>query len=192
MNLCDEAQSLLLYQFSQSPKLKALVRALVAPFDDADEELYQLHHGRYIDDAKDTTLDVIGSIVGQARLDMSDNDYRPWIKVAICLNNGCGTPENVLNILRILFDKIPPICMEEYPPNDVIFTFFEDPKFPPATLFAIIRSAVPVNTKCQFIRASFSRDSGVHMLENNVPLPAFRLDFTAFSASYFADFFEGE
>jgi hypothetical protein len=192
MNLIDEAESLLLHQFSQSPKLKALLRALVAPFHDVDEQVHKLHHGGYIDNAKGASLGVIGNIVGQSRLGMKDEDYRPWIKVAICLNNGCGTPENVLAILRILFDKTPPIRLEEFAPNDVIVTFFEHPKFPLPTLFAIVRSAMPVNTKCQFVRAESTAAIGVHMLEMNDPLPPFRLDFTPFSACYFADFFAGE
>jgi hypothetical protein len=194
MTLTDEAVSLLLHQFDESAKLKAVIRALVEPFTAADVELHKLHHGHYIDDAQEATLDIIGSIVGQQRYDLSDDDYRPWIKVGICLNNGNGTPESVLTILSILFGKKPPIRMEEYAPNDVIFTFFEVPKFPLTTLFAIMRSAVPVTTKCQFIRADpASRyNSGVHVLNATNPLPAFRLDFTSFSACYFADFFEGE
>lgn len=194
MTLVDEAESLMLYQFSQSPKLKSLLRGLVKPFNDADDELAKLHNGHYVDKAQGATLDIIGSIVGQPRFDMSDDDYRPWIKVAICLNNSAGTPENVLTILSILFGKKPPIRMEEYAPNDVIFTFFEYPKFPTTTLFAIVRSTMPIGTKCQFIRAdpALRLDSGVSMLTATNPLPAFRLDFTAFDRAYFADFFEGE
>lgn len=194
MNLVEEAESLMLYQFSQSLKLKSLIRGLVKPFNDADDELAKLHNGHYVEQAQGATLDIIGSIVGQPRYDMSDEDYRPWIKVAICLNNGHGTPENVFTILSILFGKKPPIRMEEYQPNDVMFTFFEYPKFPTATLFAIVRSAMPIGTKCQFIRAdpAVRLDSGVSMLTATNPLPAFRLDFTSFSACYFADFFEGE
>jgi hypothetical protein len=36
MILVDEAESLLLHQFSQSPKLKALIRSLVKPFAEAN------------------------------------------------------------------------------------------------------------------------------------------------------------
>lgn len=194
MSLMEEAESLLLHQFSQSPKLKGLISSLVEPFGNADEELKRLHHGRYIDDAQGATLDIIGSVVGQPRYGMSDEDYRPWIKVAIYLNNSSGTAENVLTILSILFGKKPPIRMEEYAPNDVIFTFFEYPKFPTKTLFAIVRSATPVTTKCQFIRAepTTSSESEIRSLNTAGSLPAFRFDHTAFSQCYFADYFEGE
>ncbi len=115
----------------------------------------------------------------------------------LCILAGMGVDIQARNKvdLCVVFDGIkPPIRMEEYAPNDVIFTFFEIPKFPLTTLFAIVRSAVPVTTKCQFIRADpASRpSSGVHMLNTTSPLVAFRLDFTSFSACYFADFFEGE
>jgi hypothetical protein len=84
--------------------------------------------------------------------------------------------------------------MEEYAPNDVIFTFFEYPKFPTKTLFAIVRSATPVTTKCQFIRAepATSSESEIRSLNTAGSLPAFRFDHTAFSQCYFADYFEGE
>jgi hypothetical protein len=193
MNLIDEAQELLLHQFSQSPMLKALIRALVKPFAEAYAELNKLHHGRYIDDAHGATLDVIGKIVGQERLGMSDEDYRPWIKVAIYLNNSSGTAENMLTLLSILFGKKPPVGLQEYAPNDVIFTFFENPKFPIKTLFAIMRRAAPVTTKCQFIKAdqdSHRNHSKVATL--NTTRIAFRFDQSPFSESYFADFYEGE
>lgn len=191
MNLCEEAESLLLHQFSQSPKFKSLLLALITPFNDADVELQRLHHGSYIDQASDTTLDIIGSIVGQHRYDMNDEDYRPWIKVAICLNNSSGTPESVLTVLRILFGKQPPVTIKENLPNDVTFTFYERPKFPIETLFSIIRSATPVTTACHFNNASppeeAANDFETTLLVSQKSV--FCLDITAFDRSYFADFF---
>src|SRR5580704_11666749 len=86
MMLLLEAESLILHQFSRSPRLKGLVRCLVKPFQEALDEIGKLHHGNYLKQAYGQTLDVIGSIVGQARLEMSDEDYQPWIKVGIKLN----------------------------------------------------------------------------------------------------------
>lgn len=193
MNLIDEGEAMLLHQFSQSPVLKALIRALVNPFAEAYAELEKLHHGRYIDNAQGATLDVIGKIVGQERLGMSDEDYRPWIKVAIYLNNSSGTAENMLALLSILFNKMPPVRLQEYAPNDVIFTFFENPKFPVKTLFSIMRKTAPVTTKCQFIKADTDPNknhSEIALLNNE--RKAFRFDQSSFSESYFADFYEGD
>lgn len=192
MNLIDEAEALLLHQFSKASLFKAFIRSLAKPFAEAYDELEKLHQGRYIDDAQGATLDVIGQIVGQDRLGMNDEDYRPWIKVAIYLNNSSGTAENMLTILGILFGKKPPVRLQEYAPNEVIFTFFENPKFPVKTLFAIMRRATPVSTRCQFIKADPTprKHSGAAIL--NTQRLAFCFDQTPFSECYFADFFEGE
>lgn len=201
MNLIDEAQDLLLHQFSQSPVFKALIRSLVKPFAEAYAEVEKLHHGHYIDDAKGATLDIIGNIVDQPRLGMEDGVYRPWIKVAICLNNCSGTAENMLTILRILFnkegaliaseekDRELPIRMQEYASNDVFFTFFEKPKFPVETLFAIMRRAAPVTTKCGFIQAYPAAKEYSEATKLSAGQQAFCFDKTAFSNCYFADFF---
>jgi hypothetical protein len=175
MNLCEEAESLLLYQFSQSAKLKALVRGLVEPFRIADDELHKLRHGRYIDEASGHTLDIIGSIVGQPRHNMKDGDYRAWITVGILLNQSSGTPEDVLAILNILYRLKPNFIMHEYQPNDVVFTLLTLPMAPVKAVFDIVRSASPVCTVCHFIRADKE--------------PAFRFDVGSFSSSHFADYF---
>ena len=147
---------------------------MVKPFQDALDELEKLHRGMYIKQAYGQTLDVIGSIVDQTRLEMTDEDYRPWIKVGIKLNTGAGTPEDVLGMLNILYGAKPRVIMHEYEPNDVVFTLFSLPKAPLKTLASIIRHAAPVVTVCHVIRADTA--------------PAFRFDRTPFSASHFAEF----
>lgn len=199
MTLLEEAESLMLHQFSQSPRFNGLVRALVTPFQELIEHLEKLHHGRYIDDAQGKTLDVIGSIVDFERQNMSDEEYRVWLKVVILLNQNHGTAKNVLAILHVLFGDTPAILVDEYSPNIVMFTFLKYPDVPTRTLFSIIRRAVPVTTVCKFVDAS----PGTTIPENSVraslfeedlnnSLPTFQLDMTRFDESVFADFFKEE
>lgn len=171
MNLLEEAESLILYQLSKSPKLNGLIKALVTPFQESLEHLEKLHHGRYIDDAQGETLDVIGAIVMFPRQSMSDADYRVWLKVAILLNNSSGTPNCVLAILRVLFGDTPSIQLDEYSPNVVMFTFFKYPDAPLNILFSIIRRAVPLGTDCRFVDAS---PGSRNQFQNTVsaPLPS--------------------
>lgn len=196
MELIKDAEEKLLHQFEKSSKLKGLISSLILPFQEAMSHIDNLHYGRYIDAASGPTLDVIGDIVGQPRLGMSDDDFKPWIKVRIHLNNGSGTPESVLAILIILFGAKANIQMEEYPPNDVVFTFFKFPKFPAKTLFTIIRNAVPVTTQCRFIDASTPSPSRMEIASirgtntKKQSYRTFQFDFTSFSESHFADFFE--
>lgn len=121
MTLINDAENLLLHQFSNSQRMKGLIRVLVTPFKEALSELEKLHHGHYIQHAADDTLDVIGAIVGQPRNGMTDDDYRPWLKVAICFNNSAGTTEDILNIIGILYKGPAPVKIQEYPPNAVTF-----------------------------------------------------------------------
>ena len=59
MNLIDEAESLMLHQFKNSPKLNGLIRSLVAPLGEVDQLLQSMHHGRYIDEAASHRLDIL-------------------------------------------------------------------------------------------------------------------------------------
>ena len=200
--LLEEAESLILHQFSQSPRLNGLVRSLVMPFEEALVHLEKLrdgHHSRYIDEAQGKTLDVIGDIVDFERQNMSDKEYRIWLKVVILLNHSQGTANDVLAILHVLFGDTPLIQVDEYSPNVAMFTFFKYPDVPTKTLFSIIRRAVPITTKCQFVDASPGTsvpENSIHasvLRDNqNQPLPTFQLDVTRFDESVFADFFREE
>jgi len=197
MNLIEEAEGLMLHQFSQSKRLTGLVKTLVTPFQESLETLENLHHGRYVDQAKDSTLDVIGDIVDFPRKDMSDEAYRAWLKVAILLNNCQGTEKCVFDILQVLFGDRPKIQIDEYEPNVVMFTFFQYPNVPTKILFSIIRRAVPLSTKCQFVDASSAAatvsipaNAMVIREDSKRDLPTFQLDVTGFDESVFAEFFE--
>jgi hypothetical protein len=196
MNLVQEAESLMLHQFSKSKKLNGLVKSIVMPLQEALEHLEGLHHGRYIDEAKDSTLDVIGDIVNFSRNGMSDTAYRIWLKVAILLNNGQGCAKSVFDILQVLFGAEPGIQIDEHQPNLLIFTFFKYPNVPTKTLFSIIRRAVPLCIKCQFVDASPWPDKPeekMNILRNkkNIKkvITTFQLDVSGFDESLFADFF---
>jgi hypothetical protein len=192
--LMDEAERLLLHQFSNSKRVVGLIRALTTPFQEALTELERLHDGRYIDQAADETLDVIGDIVGQPRVHMTDANYRPWIKVAIHLNNSAGTVENVLTILTTLFGKKAPVVVQEYPPNAVIFAFLERPSFSLATLKKIVLSAVPITTNCQITTGPNAMEAPA-LSTNNIDtehVPLFRFDYSRFDESCFSDFIEEE
>jgi len=191
MTLIEEAQSLMLHQFAQSHRLKNLLKALVRPFQEVLDSASALNHGHYIDDASEATLDVIGSIVGQSRDGMSDDDFKAWIKVRILLNKNGGTPEDLFEILSVLYGSKPNISMEEKRPNIVVFTFFEYPRCPTTALLSISRSALPLTIACKFIRAVPPTSKAViEGAKNSPPRKAFQLDVTAFSESYFADFHE--
>lgn len=174
MNLSDEAQELMLFQFNDSPKLKGLIRELVAPLQCVADNLEKLSDGAYIREASGATLDVLARLVGQQRKDMKDDSLRLWIKLRIMLNRSQGTAEDLLDILVLFFAEKPQILINELKPNDVVITFLARVSSP-KTLFAIIHAALPLGTRSHFIRAEQQR--------------SFRFDRSSFHLSSFAEYF---
>ena len=175
MNLSDEAQKLLLFQFKDSPKLVGLIRTLVAPLQSVADNFERLSDGAYVREASRSTLDIIARLVGQPRKDMQDDSLRLWIKLRIMLNRSQGTAEDLLDILALLFAKKSQVLINELKPNDVMITFLAKISSP-KTLFAIIRAALPLGTRSHFVRAEHQR--------------SFRFDQNSFHLSQFAEYFK--
>lgn len=147
IQLTNEAESLLLRQFSDSPNLKAMLSSLVQPFQEALDTIEFLKNGLFIDLANGETLDTIGSIVNESRKDMSDVDYRPWLKVKILLNNNSGTADDIKRILTVLYDGTGKFELHESPGNLKVY-LHEPPAFTNERVIrSIIRKAVPLGIK---------------------------------------------
>lgn len=72
--------------------------------DDGDSTLRTIREWRDIDAAQGTTLDKIGREVGQARVGLSDEDYRKWLKVKVLANMSGGEIETINSICRLLLE----------------------------------------------------------------------------------------
>lgn len=194
MNLVEEAETLVLHQFANSPKLKGLIRSLIKPFQEALEHVDMLRYSLYIDQAEGQTLDIIGGIVGQERRGMSDEDFRPWLKVGVLLNTNAGTTENLLRIAYILYGQELKFSFKERA-GYVEFTMFAAPKHTSNKVMDdILRKALPLSirmdSKISYLPPA-PKDERPSLLNNktNNQKP-FQLDMTAFSDSFFSDFLE--
>jgi hypothetical protein len=176
MKLADEAQSLLLYQFKEAKKLKGLIASLVSPLHTIANGIDHFREGLHIHEISGQWLDILGGIVGQPRSGMSDEEYRKWLKIRIKLNRCHGTPEEVINIVRLLCGNGYPLKITEYLLNDVVFGFFAPFNTPPAAVFSLIKKASPPGFKQHFVDATQEKP--------------FQLDKVPFSKSQFADFFQ--
>jgi Protein of unknown function (DUF2612) len=175
VTLVEEAQSLLLQQFAHSPKLTALVRCLMRPFQEVLDILEALHHGGYIKHAENHRLSILGQIVGQNRRDMNDENFRVWIQAGIKLNTCGGTAEENLALWRLLYPKTPALRFQEYQPNQVVFIVFLAPTKSLNTIFGIIKKAVPLTMVCHFICAH--------------PKNTFSFDVTPFATGQLAEYY---
>ena len=175
MTLAEEAESLVLYQFKDAPKLKGLLRSLVQPMQSIADGIEHFSDGLHIDEVSGHWLDVLGGLVGLMRSGMSDADMRTWIKIRVMLNRCQGTPEELLSILKLLLGQDYPLALAEHRPNDVVITLFAPLRVSADTVFALIKRASPLGLKHHFINATQGKP--------------FRLDETSFLQSQFADFF---
>jgi hypothetical protein len=195
MDLIEEAESLLLHQFANSSKLKGLIRSLAKPFQEALDHLEKLRYSLYIEQAEGETLDIIGKIVGQERKSMSDEDYRPWLKVGVLLNTNAGTTENVLRIAYILYGNELKFSFEE-DKGYTLFTMFAAPKHTNKWVMdAILKKALPLSvrmdSKISYLPQSPPKsERDLNINAKTTTKKPFQLDTTAFSESFFSDFLE--
>lgn len=96
-----EAQALrtLLSQWADSPKIKALVRVFAARMQTLEDDAWALFVERGVETAEGVQLDILGEIVGQARLGLEDGDFRRLIRVRILANRACGRADVIAQVI---------------------------------------------------------------------------------------------
>jgi hypothetical protein len=124
------AVSRLTGQFENSPKIKALMAAIVGPLTTLEDNADSLISDRWIDTAIGKQLDGCGYIVGEARQGRTDDAYRTAIKFRVFVNISKGTPTNLIRGLKFLTDPTDCQYLEAYPATTLLFTngFFVDEK----------------------------------------------------------------
>lgn len=141
MDYAAIAQQRLTGEFQDSPKLKALVAAMVGPLTDIETESEALRTERWIDTAIGVQLDGCGAIVGEARLGRTDDEYRRAIKYRVFVNTSTGTPRDVIYGLRYLTQPTDCQYLEAYPATAILFT---DGYFVPEDIKSQMQDLAPV------------------------------------------------
>jgi hypothetical protein len=116
------ALSRLTGQFESSPKLKALIQAIVAPLTLLETTADQLMSERWIDTAVGLQLDGAGSIVGEPRQGRDDETYREAIRFRVFVNISQATPGDLINGLRMLTVPTDMQYLAVYPATALLFT----------------------------------------------------------------------
>ena len=84
------------------PRLTALVRAIGEGIQTMEDTLFDLLIGGAFPAATGATLDLWGRLVGEERLDLSDLDYRRFIRARILVNRCNGTVDELLTIWAMI------------------------------------------------------------------------------------------
>ena len=115
-----DALARLLYQYQDSTKLKTMVTALFGTqVQEIEDAVYQLLTRLDIDNSEGDQLDLIGEIVGQSRLGLSDLLYKVWIKAKIAQNVSEGDLERVISIWRLFNPDATVVKIYEYFPASI-------------------------------------------------------------------------
>lgn len=114
-NHVELARSNLLEQYKHRPKLNSLLEGVVKPLQMLEDKLYEIYTNYSLEKACDYYLDRIGAIVGEGRKYRSDEDYRLAILARIMINNGGGTPEDIISALKFTFNPKKLVYRELYP-----------------------------------------------------------------------------
>lgn len=100
-DLVTEGLDRLSSQFQESPVITELLKAFLESIRDTEDGLLQLLSERGISTAIGVQLDLIGKIVNEPRMGRGDEDYRQALYIRIFINNSEGTPNEILQALRI-------------------------------------------------------------------------------------------
>lgn len=135
-------------QFTNSPKLQALMGQIVGPLTTLETDADALVAQRWIDTAVGAQLDGCGAIVGEARRGRNDDEYRSAIRFRVFVNVSKGTPTDMIRGLKFLTEPTDCQYIESYPATALLFTngFFPDYKIQAAMqdLAPAAISTVPV------------------------------------------------
>jgi hypothetical protein len=143
----DHLQAVLSYeleQYKESNVLSALMKVLILQLQRVEDAFLDLQLQRFISTAFGYTLDLMGGIVGESRNFKNDNDYRTAIFIRALLNNGGGTPEDIISAIRILYDPFKIEYSEMYPAN---FSIFIQASLSPINSVNLIKSISPLGVK---------------------------------------------
>lgn len=144
MNHADQAVERLSSQFraagmgQDTNNIEEFLRALVDPFQDVEDTLWQLFTERTIMTAVGAQLDVIGRIVGFPRNTTDDDLYRLYLLGQIKALRSRGTINDLVELVQLmLFGTTGQVHLTEYFPAAVII-FVDSTVVTPDLALAIV------------------------------------------------------
>jgi len=121
MSYVSDALSRITSQFEQSPKVLALLAAIVGPLDSLQLESDSIKTERWIDTAIGAQLDGCGAIVGETRQGRDDDSYRAAIRFRVFVNVSEGTSGALIKGLKYLVLSDEYQYIEAYPATAILF-----------------------------------------------------------------------
>jgi len=121
MSYVADALARITSQFEQSPKVLALLAAIIGPLDSLQATSDSVKTERWIDTAIGAQLDGCGYIIGETRQGRDDDAYREAIRFRVFVNISEGTPAAMMKGLDYLIDSDDKQYLEVYPATVLLF-----------------------------------------------------------------------
>lgn len=102
-------------EFRGKPLNEGFIDAFAKGFQDMEDGFYSMLINMAVNTATGNQLNLLGDIVGQSRGGRNDNEYRLWIYIKIAINIGKGTPEEVIEIFRLVTGSTVVALYEYFP-----------------------------------------------------------------------------
>lgn len=153
MSYVTDALSKLTSQFDNSPKVRALLSAIVGPLDDLQTDIDSVKTERWINSAIGSQLDGCGFIVGELRMGRDDDKYRAAIKFRVFVNVSNGTPPDLIKGLKYLIDSDDYQFFELYPATVMLFA---NGPFVPTGIQSQMQDLAPAATSIIPVMVSYS------------------------------------
>lgn len=115
------AMDRLLEQYKERPNIAAVITTLVNPLQEIEDQLEILSKDRWLDTAKGKQLDYLGEIIGEKRRSEDDAEFRRAIYSRILINNGGGTPEDIIAAIDLVYKTQRIDYSELYPASFQVF-----------------------------------------------------------------------
>lgn len=119
----EHAESLILPQFKNSPRLKEFVKALISPAQQSLDGVNQINSAYDLRTAVGQQLDVLGTLLNTPRNNRYDEDYRAVLKGRILVNNATGSASNFISLLKLALGDIQFQVIEQFPATVRVFIY---------------------------------------------------------------------
>lgn len=89
-------------QFKNKPNFQKIVASFVERNQHVEDVSWEMYNARFLDNAADDRLDMIGAVVGESRNGKDDTTYRQYIAARIVINKSDGTADDSLHVLELI------------------------------------------------------------------------------------------
>jgi hypothetical protein len=86
---------------AQTPRIRGLVKPWLEQWQNIENAAWEVTTLRYLDDAEGVQLDVLGVILGRARGNLGDDDYKIALRAEILVNRAEGVPPQIEQLLAL-------------------------------------------------------------------------------------------